>query len=141
MKQEINKLINKFSNDNLTDYQRNNGNTKDTSRARVTNVILNALDFSIKNQHCYIATQSGKLRDMRELATDKRDRQKESDALDYICCLDTSQEEMITLETHLKATYKGITGVDFVPYKRKQVSTKDFSAQDLKATEMSDKYS
>ena len=54
MKKEINALLEKFDNDNLTNYQKENNGYSQSTQAKVTHAIIGAIDFQIKSQKNYI---------------------------------------------------------------------------------------
>jgi hypothetical protein len=143
MKQEINKLFNKFTNDNLSLYQRENGKTEDSSRARLMNCMLNALSFQLSSQRLYIADQSGILRDLmdKEGSSGEFVQGKIQNKIEYMGNLDITFEEMTLLQNHLKDSYLKLTGKEFKPYAKKSQNNKNVTASNLKAKELLDKYS
>ena len=54
MKTEIIALLNNFDNDNLTQYQIENGSLNQSSQAKVTHAIIGAIEYQIKSQNNYL---------------------------------------------------------------------------------------
>tara|TARA_R110000772_G_scaffold43432_1_gene100129 strand:+ start:65 stop:550 length:486 start_codon:yes stop_codon:yes gene_type:complete len=118
MKQEITALFNKFDQDNLTDYQKENGSLNQSTRAKVVNAIIGAIDYQVKAQNNYLG---GTLTDNLTKAVTSSNCTDTHEA--YINSLNeqmTNSEECISemeeFSSKLKVYYKDLTGDEFRPY-------------------------
>tara|TARA_R110000782_G_scaffold171466_1_gene263137 strand:+ start:582 stop:1067 length:486 start_codon:yes stop_codon:yes gene_type:complete len=118
MKTEINNLVEMFDNDNLTDYQKENGSLNQSTRAKVINAIIGAIDYQVKAQNNYLG---GTLTDNLTKAVTSSNCTDTHEA--YINSLNeqmTNSEECIEqmeeFSAELKISYKDLTGDEFRPY-------------------------
>ncbi len=129
MKQEINKLLNKFDNTNLTTYQKEQGRFEDTSQAKIANTILNALAFQLKNQLLFMTSQHGAIKELLDGAQNEVTTSKLEQKCEYLEQLVITYNELERFSDALKGSYKEITGVVFKPYaKRPTVATTNKTA-------------
>ena len=118
MKTEIIALLNNFDNDNLTQYQIENGSLNQSSQAKVTHALIGAIEYQIKAQNNYLggtltdnltkAVTSSNCTDTHEAYINSLNQQMANGEQ----CI-TEMEEFVS---ELKIIYKENVGDEYRPY-------------------------
>jgi hypothetical protein len=118
MKATIIELLNNFDNDNLTQYQKENGSLNQSTQAKVTHAIIGAIEYQIKSQNNYIGNT---LTDnLTKAVTSSNTTDTHEDYINSLNQQMTNAEqcvaEMEEFVSELKAIYKDNVGDDYRPY-------------------------
>jgi|TARA_B110000908_G_scaffold126293_1_gene148111 capsule polysaccharide export protein KpsE/RkpR len=118
MKTEIIALLNNFDNDNLTQYQIENGSLNQSSQAKVTHAIIGAIEYQIKSQNNYLG---GTLTDnLTKAVTSSNCTDTHEDYINSLNQQMTNAEQCITemeeFISELKIIYKENVGDEYRPY-------------------------
>ena len=118
MKTEIIALLNNFDNDNLTQYQVENGSLNQSSQAKVTHAIIGAIEYQIKSQNNYLG---GTLTDnLTKAVTSSNCTDTHEDYINSLNQQMANGEQCITemeeFVSELKIIYKENVGDEYRPY-------------------------
>ena len=118
MKTEIIALLNNFDNDNLTQYQIENGSLNQSSQAKVTHALIGAIEYQIKAQNNYLG---GTLTDnLTKAVTSSNCTDTHEDYINSLNQQMTNAEQCITemeeFISELKIIYKENVGDEYRPY-------------------------
>ena len=118
MKATIIELLNNFDNDNLTQYQKENGSLNQSSQAKVTHALIGALEYQVKSQTNWIndsltqklqdAVTSANTTDTHEDYTNSLNQQYDN--------AEQCVNEMTEFCNTLKEIYRDNVGEEYRPY-------------------------
>jgi hypothetical protein len=143
LQNEVNQLVAMLDNDNLTDYQKEQGRLGDTSQARILHSFISGLVYQERSIRLHIQDQVSKLADHLESSYAGSDTHEKGtqDRLSYIDVNETTLDEIETLVEALKSSYKEATGSVFEPYKKRDIDeSKKQTASRMDALTVIDRY-
>lgn len=143
LQNEVNQLVAMLDNDNLTDYQKEQGRLGDTSQARILHSFISGLAYQERSIRLHIQDQVSKLADHLESSYAGSDAHEKGtqDRLSYIDVNETTLDEIEMLLDALKSSYKDATGSCYQPHKKKvSDESKKQTASRLDALSVIDKY-
>jgi len=123
MKKSIIDLTEMFPNDNLSDYQKENGRVEFTAQARFINGLASGNDFQMKQVRTYILSRESALSDaLKSNNSSEVQNAKIENIHGDILNSNITFDLMAEFQIAIKEAYKSCTGSDWVPYVKKDLN-------------------